>query len=154
MEDKKTIFDYLGQLFATYGITVAIFIVFGMVVGEGAREFSTLFALGNQGISFQTLAQLFLLALIITVVQILFLTDRWVKNMQMLFRNVCFFGCICVAMVVFAVLFAWFPIGDVKAWIGFTVSFAVCTVISVVIGRAEEKAENRKMEQALKKFRE
>ena len=47
MEDKKTIFDYLGQLFATYGITVAIFIVFGMVVGEGAREFSTLFALGN-----------------------------------------------------------------------------------------------------------
>lgn len=154
MEDKKTIFDYFGQLFATYGITVAIFIVFGMVVGEEAGEYSTLFALGNRGISIQTLAQLLLLALVITIVQILFLTDKWVKNMQLLLRNVCFFGCICVAIVVFAALFAWFPIGDMKAWIGFTVSFAVCTVVSVVIGRAEEKAENRKMEQALKKFRE
>lgn len=63
------------------------------------------------------------------------------------------FGVICIAIVVFVIVFAWFPINDIKSWIGFLLSFTICTLISVVLSRREEISENRKMEQALRRFK-
>ena len=150
MEDNKTIFDYLGQLFATYGITVAIFMVLTILIGEYTNDISSLYSLGNRGLSIQTLAQVFLLSIIITISQIAFLTDKWIKNMQMILRNILFFGTICVTVA----LFSWFPIGNIRAWIGFLISFILCSTISVGIKRLAENAENKKLEQALKKIKE
>ena len=99
-----------------------------------------------------TLFELLLLAVIITGTQIVFLTDKWIKNMSLVLRNVFFFGIIVIVMAVFSIVFAWFPVNEAKAWIGFFISFFICTVISITISRLEEKAENKKMEQALKKF--
>lgn len=70
--------------------------------------------------------------------------------MQMIIRNIMFFGTICVTIA----LFAWFPIGNVRAWIGFLISFIVCLAISVEIRKLAENAENKKLEQALKKLKE
>lgn len=153
MEDNRTLFRYIGQWFSTYGTIVTIFLILGMVIGEQANGSSSLFALGNQGLSIQTLVQLLLFSLIITVTQIAFLTDKWIKNMPLLIRNIMFFGIIIVAIVIFVVVFAWFPIDEIKAWIGFGLFFAVCTAISVTASRQREKCENRKMEQALNNFK-
>lgn len=154
MEENKTIFNYITQLFATYGIMVAIFMIFGVTIGNLANGHSSLFALGTLGFSTETLFQLLLLATIITLAQITFLTDRWIKNMGLILRNICFFGCIVIVMAVFAAVFVWFPIKEVKAWIGFGASFFVCTAVSIVISKLEEKAENKKMQQALHRFQE
>lgn len=153
MEDKKTIFNYIGQVFATYGMILFIFIIFGIMIGDIARGYSSLFELGNQGFSIATLLQLFILAIIISIAQIAFLTDRWIKNLSIFFRNVLFFGTAIITIAIFAIFFKWFPIYDVKAWIGFGLSFIVCTVVSVTISRLEEQAENKKMEQALNRFK-
>ena len=152
MEEKKTIFDYIGQLFATYGIIVAIFLIFGSCIGSLAKDHSTLFSLGKEGFAMNTLFELLLLAVIITGTQIVFLTDKWIKNMSLILRNVFFFGIIVIVMAVFAIVFGWFPVNEAKAWIGFFISFFICTLISITISKLEEKAENRKMEQALEKF--
>ena len=152
MEDRKTIFSYIGQLFATYGIIVSIFMIFSVTIGDMAKEHSTLFELGKQGLTVATLFQLIVLALIITVAQILFLTDKLIKSMNVIARNVCFFGCIVAAMVVFAICFDWFPINEVRAWVGFGVSFVICTALSITISKLEERTENQKMEQALAKL--
>ena len=45
MEQKKTIFHYIGQVFTTYGIIISIFLVFTSLIGESASEFSTLYSL-------------------------------------------------------------------------------------------------------------
>lgn len=82
--------------------------------------------LGKKGLSMSTLLQLFVLAMIISVGQIIFFT-----------------------MVFFCCAFSWFPISEVKSWIGFIVSFSVCTLIGIVVCRMKEKAENKKMAQAL-----
>lgn len=153
MEDNKTIFNYIGQVFATYGMILFIFIIFGSLIGDIASGYSSLFELGNQGFSIATLLQLFVLAFIITVAQVAFLTDRWIKNLSLFFRNVLFFGIVVLTIIIFVILFGWFPIDDVKSWIGFVLSFVVCTAIGVTISRMEEQAENRKMEQALNKIK-
>ena len=45
MEEKRTIFSYIGQALATYGAIVVIFIVFSLILDEDTGEFSTLFEL-------------------------------------------------------------------------------------------------------------
>ena len=153
MEDKKTIFYYISQVFATYGMILFIFIILGITVGESASDYSSLFELGNKGFSIATLLQLFILAILISIAQIAFLTDRWIKNMLLIFRNVLFFGTAIITIAIFAIFFEWFPVYDVKAWIGFVLSFMICTFVSVTISRLEEQAENKKMEQALNRIK-
>lgn len=72
MEQNKTIFSYIGQLFATYGVIVTIFIVFTGIIGDNAKNISTLYSLGNQGLSLATLVQLLALAGVITLAQVAF----------------------------------------------------------------------------------
>ena len=59
----------------------------------------------------------------------------------------------CITMALFATVFSWFPVGNIRAWIGFLICFIFSTAISVAINKLEENAENRKMEQALKKIK-
>ena len=152
MEDKKTVFEYIGQLFTTYGIMVVIFIVINLVIGNDARQLSTLFALGGNGLSSATLLELLMLALIITVAQNIFLSDILIKNLALIARNILFFLSIMVAIIIFVIVFGWFPVINVGAWIGFIISFALCTAISAFIMHLEEKAENKKMQDALRRY--
>ena len=153
MEEQKTIFDYIGRMFSVYGIIIAIFMILGMIVGEPASSYSALFSLGQAGLSFSTLLQLLGFAAMISLFQLLFLTDALIKKCPMAIRMLCFFAAIILVIVALAVCFSWFPINDKNAWFGFLVSFGMCTAISVGISSLKEKAENKKMEQALKRLR-
>ena len=134
MEDRKTVFEYIAQLFATYGIMVVIFIVINHFVGDEARRVSTLFTLGSSGLN-------------------IFLSDILIKNMALIVRNILFFVTVMIAIAVFVILFGWFPVNEAGAWIGFLISFAVCTTVSAVFMRLEERAENKKMQEALNKLK-
>ena len=153
MEDRKTIFEYIAQLFTTYGIMVVIFIVINLFIGENARSVSTLFAIGSDGLSSAMLLELLLLAFIITAAQNIFLSDILIKDMALIVRNILFFLTIMIAITVFVIIFGWFPINEVGAWIGFIISFAVCTAVSAVFMRLEERAENKKMQEALNRLK-
>ena len=153
MDDNKNIFDYIKQLFTSFGIVVLLFIVINLIIGDEAGSISSLFALGAKGLSTATLLQLLILILIITAAQNIFLSDLVIKNMALVVRNILFFATIMAAITIFAVVFGWFPLNNVAAWIGFIVSFAVCTVISSVIMRLEENAENKKMQDALNRLK-
>ena len=153
MDDRKTIFDYIKQLFTTYGIMVLIFILINLLVGDGARTLSLLFSLGSAGLSTATLLQLLFLALIITAAQNIFLSDILIKNMPLIARNILFFVTVLAACTLFIIFFGWFPVGNAGAWIGFIVCFALCTAVSAVIMRLAENAENKKMQEALNKYK-
>ena len=152
MEDKKNIFDYLTQVFAIFGLTVTMFIVFAILIGEGTGEYSTLFSLGGRGLTIETLLQLLLLAIIITVLQNVFLTDRWIKTLSIVLRYVLFFLSIMTVIIIMVKLFGWFPLNDVSAWIGFFISFALSMLISITLTRINERMENKKMKEALERY--
>ena len=152
MEDKKTIFNYVGQMFSIYGVMIMIFIVINLIIGNEAGSVSTLFSLGSSGLSTATLLELFLLVLIVTAAQNIFLTDILIKNLALIVRNILFFATILIAITAFAVVFGWFPLDNVAAWIGFIVSFTICATVSAFLMRLEENAENKKMQEALKRF--
>ena len=105
MEENKTIFNYLGEIFAMFGIIVLMFVILGYLMDEEMREYSSLFALGKEGLSMSTLLQLFVLSVIISLGKNIFFTDRWIKNMALVVRIICFFAVIILAMVLFCCAF-------------------------------------------------
>ena len=131
---------------------VMIFVVLNLALGKKIGELSSLFRLGGEGIALDTLLQLLLLALVITVSRIVFLTDRLIRNMPILLRNVIFFGLILLSMVVMVIAFRWFPVADLRAWIGFGISYTLSMLASLFLIRLEEKAENKKLQDALERF--
>ena len=152
IEEKKTIFSYFGQAFATFGIIVLIFVAFSLLLGEGTGDYSSLFALGSKGLSLSTLIQLLLLAIALTVIQIAFLTDIWIANMTMSLRKILFFLTILAVLILMIVVFKWFPVDDPIAWIGFFVCFVVSMTVSIIFTKLREKEENNRMQEALEKY--
>ena len=153
MEDKKTIFNYIGEIFSTFGIMILIFVVMLILVGDVATGYSTLFEYGSKGFSVNTIIQLFVLSLVIFTGRNVLLTDRFIRNMTIIVRYILFFTLIIVTITGFVIFFGWFPIDDISAWIGFFVSFTISSAVAVVINRARERAENDKMNSALEKFK-
>lgn len=154
MEEKKTIFDYLGQVFMVFGITVVILNVLCALFGEGAKEISSMFSLGNQGISVPVLFQFLAASSIIVLLRFLFFTDVLIKKMPVILRTVCMIGLVLLTIIIFIVVFDWFPTNLWQPWCMFFLCFGVCFMISMFITIMKENIENRKMKQALERLKQ
>ena len=152
MEEKKSIFNYISQTFATYGIMVTIFMTFSFLIGESTEGISSLFILGKDGLTIATLTELLLLAFIITILQNVFLTDQLIKNMSIILRNTLFLITVLTVIITMIFVFKWFPADSVMAWIGFIVCYLISMGISILVIRLKENTENKRMQSALDKF--
>lgn len=151
---KNTIFDFMTSVLMIFGISVISICVFTFLFGENAKEISTIFALGKNGIPLTTLIQFLIMAFIITAMKWIFFTDKLIKNLSIAFRTVLMFLSIIILIVVFAALFQWFPINMAAPWIMFFICFAVFAAASIVISTLKEKSENEKMQEALERLRQ
>lgn len=154
MEEQKTIFDYLGQVMITFGFSVVVMNVLCLLVGEEAREVSTIYSLGKEGLSVATMLQFLGVAVCITGLRFLFFTDRIIKQMSITMRTVCMLTVIVAVIVLCVVLFGWFPVDMWESWAAFLLTFSFCFVGSLLVMHFKEKAENRKMEEALRRIKE
>ncbi len=98
-------------------------------IGTSTKEYSTLFELGSKGLTISTLLQLLFLSMIVIFIFSIF-----------------------TAIVIFVFAFGWFPVSDIRAWIGFIISFSISMTVSLIITRFIEKSENRKMQEALDNY--
>ena len=154
MEKKRTIFDYLGQVLMIFGITILILNVFCVVFGENAKEISTMFAMGSDGISVSTSFQFLLVSIIVVVLRFLFFTDSIIKNMLLPVRTGSMYVAIISVILVMNWVFGWFPADMWQAWLGFVLSFIVCSVVSTITVLVKDKLENEKMQDALNKYKQ
>lgn len=152
MLKRSSIFDFLTQVFVVFGFSIICVSVFCLIFGEEGKEVSTMFALGKEGITIATLAQYLGAAVIITTFKQLFFTDRIIKNWSMAARTIGMVVCDIAMVAVFARVFGWFPVDMVEAWIGFFISFIICTACGVGISVLKEKSENKKLQDALENF--
>lgn len=153
MEERKTIFDYVGQVFMIFGITVVILNIFCLLFGASAREYSTMFSLGNEGLSVSTMAQYLLISAITVGLRYIFFTDALIKNMSVLARTVWMVLLVLLFVAGFILLFDWFPADMWQPWVMFFVCFGICFGISTIVTALKEKEENRRMQEALRKLK-
>lgn len=154
MDKKNGLLDYLSQVFMNFGITVVILNVFCMIFGEEAQTMSTLFQLGKDGLAVATMMQFLLIISVIDGLRVLLMTDLLIKKMSLALRIVAMFTSVFGITTAGVIVFGWFPVEDVVAWIMFVGCFVVSCAISTGISIIAEKQENRKFEEALKRFKE
>ena len=154
MDKKPTVFDYLSQVFMIFGITVVLLCMFCQIFGNYAKEISTIFSLGSLGLSVKTMFQ-FLSAIAVTVLlRFLFMTDIIIKKMPLAARIIALFSSAFLNIVVFIILFHWFPVNNPITWVMFLISFAVSCSVSTWISILYEKTQNRRLTEALEKYKE
>ncbi len=149
MIKKDTIFDFMTNVLMIFGISVMCILLFTFIFGEDAKEVSTIFALGNQGIALTTLLQFFASSFLITVLEWMFFTDKIFKKMSLAVRFILTFLSIVILIAVFAAIFGWFPVNMVLPWIMFLGCFVICATVSVVLSVLKEKRDNAKLQSAL-----
>ena len=153
MQKKETIFSFVEKTFMIFGFTIAVLGILCLLFGESASAISQMFSLGADGLSVATLFNFLLLSAIISALRAVFFTDALIKNMSIPLRTVCLFAGVIAAMVCFVVRCRWFPVDSLLSWVMFFICFAVSAGLSTVISALKEKGENKRMQNALERFK-
>lgn len=153
METNRTIFDYMRQVLVIFGLTIGFMCIICLMFGESARSYSSMFSLGSDGLKISTIGQFFLASIIITAFNFLFFSDKIIKKLSLTKRIIFMFTSVILAIVLFVILFDWFPIGDWLPWVGFLLSFGLSAGVSTAVMIKIEKTENKRMENALQRYK-
>lgn len=154
MDNNFSVLKYLSQVFTIYGITSGLLNIFCILFGKSAYGFSTIFSLGNSGVSVATSFQFLLAVSLIVGLKFIFMTDILIKKMPLAARIIVMFAGAFATMIVFIFAFGWFPADMPIAWIMFIVCFIISCAVSTLISVLAEKQENRRLEEALKRYKE
>ena len=154
MEEKRTVFDYLAQVLIIFGFAMLTLNVFCLVFGNSAKEFSAMFALGEQGIPAQIVFQFLAISVLLVGVRFLFFTDMVIKKMPIWLRTVCMLTVIVVIIAVFVIAFDWFPVNMWQPWAMFFICFILSFLGSYFVMIVRAKVENDRMDEALQRLKE
>lgn len=154
MKEKRTIWDYLAQVMIVFGFSMLVMNVFCLIFGESAKDFSPLFGLGNQGIPVLIAFQFLCVSALNVGVRFVFFTDILIKKMPIWLRTICILTAILIIIAAFIIVFHWFPVNMWQPWTMFFVCFGVSSLGSYLVMTVKEKAENRQMEEALRRLKE
>lgn len=154
MKRKDDVFRYLEQILTLFGLSVLFIGVFSYFVGEDARDYSSFFALGNQGLTLQTLVQLLMMSVLITTLRFILFTDGLICRISLTIRTMIMFFLVILMIAFFAFWCGWFPVNMLEAWGYFLACFAACAFASAYIMAWKTDRENKEMEEALKRLKE
>ena len=154
MKRNNTIFSYAEQIFMVFGFTVLCLVVFVRLFGISAQEISTIYELGEEGLTVGTLLQFFLVSVLSVTFRYVFFSEKLIRHIPSGVRIAGMFAAIVIMIGVFAYFFGWFPVGEWKAWAMFFICFGICAIVSIVVSVLKERQENRKMEEALERLKQ
>lgn len=154
MEEKKTLFDYIGQILIIFGFSIICLMIFCCLFGIGAKGYSSIFELGAKGLTVSTMAQFLLTSTIIVLFRAIFFSDELIKNLSITCRTIGMFISVVAMIMLFVWWFDWFPVNDLEPWIMFFVSFGISTAGGIAITTIKERMENKKIQEALEKMQE
>lgn len=136
-----------------YGITILILNIFTLIFGNSANEMSTIFSFGNEALGIKTALQFLLAVVLLVLIETLFTTDVIIKKMKIPMRICLMFICIFAVISLFVAVFGWFPTNMALPWVMFIICFAISSAVSTIITAYSEKQENKKLDEALKRFK-
>ena len=154
MEEKKTLFDYLAQVFVIFGFSILVLNIFCLMFGNSAQEISTMFALGSRGIPAGICFQFLCISVLVVAARFVFFTDTLIRNMPIWLRTICMLATVIVVIVAFTITFRWFPADMWQSWAMFLLCFGISFLSSCFVMAIKEKMENRKMANALQKLKD
>ena len=154
MEEKKSIFSLLWhQITTTFALSIIVISITGWALGDAQMEHAGLFRLGSAGLAFQSIAQVFALSIVFSVIVTLLSGDIFFKRIMLLWRVVLTLFLCMVTGVAFALIFSWIPAGMWEAWAAFLGSFILSFLIAFFAAWIKTKLEDRRYEKQLSDYK-
>jgi len=119
MGKKKEIAIMFGVTFLlTFSVAIITMSIVGWLLSDvsDAWEVSLL---AVEGLSYESIAQLFLFALIFSVLSTLLLGDIFLQKILLLWRLVILYVLTAMLCAIFALVFTWFPLDMASAWLSY-----------------------------------
>lgn len=132
---------------------MALLIVFALIFGESAKEISSLFLFGNQGIPLAVMAEFLLISFLTTCTEYLFFSEKVFRHMPGNKRAACMLLSTLTITSLAIWRFGWFPPGMWEPWIYFLLSFLVSVAVSIGVMCLKTKVENRRLEEGLERMK-
>lgn len=154
MDKNFGLLKFLSHVFMIYGVTTGLLNLFCVLFGAAAREMSTIFSLGSAGVGVSTSIRFLILIVLILGLRVVFMTDKLIRKMPLAARIVALFASAFTVTILFIFGFHWFPADLPLAWIMFIVCFVISCAVSTAVSVLAERQENRRLEEALKRYKE
>lgn len=152
--EKKHLLFYLEQVFMVFGASLLAITLITALLGDEARGYSTMFALGSRGIPLHTVGEYLLSSVCVTALRFVYFTDTFIKSWSLTGRTVGMLVSVIGLTGGLSYLFGWFPVNDPKSVLAFLVSFGICFLIAAALSGKKEQVENRQLEEALRRMKE
>lgn len=153
MERKITVAQFAISTLVAFTVMILFLTLIGPLVGGDAKEISTLFSLGSQGISYATIRQTLVMALYASIVQVVFLSNWIVKKMMLLWRTILVFFFILTGIGALSVWFRWLPLNNTVAWVAYLFSFAGACSLSTLLMVVKTRRESAQVEKKLEEYK-
>ena len=144
---------FLREFATIFTLIVLCMSLAGKFISIYAHEIwnlSTIFALGGTSLPYTTIMQSAVYALIMAIVSRFLFSGYIITKISFIWRYFIFFLVTLLTTSVFAIVFNWFPVGIVQAWLVFIpiffVFFAIAIGLSIVLLKFEDKKYNRLLE--------
>ena len=119
MSKKKTIAIMFGVTFLlTFAVAIITISIVGWMLSDVSDEWEVSL-LSSEGLSYESIAQFFLFALIFSVLSTLLLGDIFLKKILLLWRLVILYVMTAMLCAIFALVFQWFPFDMASAWLSY-----------------------------------
>ena len=155
-EGKNRVFEFVSKVLVTFAATIIAISATGMIVGhyfEEAREISTLFRLGTEGLPYTVILQLFCWSILITGCSFLLFSDLLFKRMMILWRIALLLLAVFLIGAVFSAVFGWIPVDAWQAWIGFGICTGICFSVSIALMLLKTHLDGKKYEKLLTNYK-
>ncbi|MDF2952043.1 MAG: hypothetical protein K0S18_1626 [Anaerocolumna sp.] len=153
MKDHLSKFNFLTEVLTIFSVTILFISIVGFICGEDAKQYSSLFQLGGEGIANKTVFQLLASSFIIAALKVFFFSDMVLKNKLVLWRTIWMLCAVVVVIICFVLIFKWFPINNLPAWIGFFLSFVGFFTVSTILMILKTKLEGKKYDRLLQEYK-
>ena len=130
-----SIFDFilniLKKTVMPFTVSIIFLTIFGYFFGDDMAQISPLST--GSAISYITIFQLLSLSIFIGFINTLFASTYFLRKILFLSQNILRIIIIVFITIIYIVLFDWFPLNNILAWIGFIIAFGICLILSLSI---------------------
>jgi len=111
------------------------------------------FLLSSEGIPYPGIIQILLMSNVIGGINLLIFSDLIFKKLMLMWRTVIFVLLTFVSVIAIAVIFRWFPVDMLEAWLGFLGFFILSSIISVSVMLIATKLADKKYGKLLSDYK-
>ena len=155
MEDKLLKkYRFVTQFMLIFSIMVLSILIPGSFMEKSAKEYSTFFAMAPHGISFASLWQMLAAAFGVTLIQNIIFETKVFQKMMTLYKTILMLACILILIIIFVLLFGWFPVDMAMGWISFIATFALCFIVSAAVMVTKTRRESQTYDRLLTEYKE